>query len=66
MNKDEIKQLFKFYGLDTEYFMVDGYILALEQLVNIQASQIERLQQRLYKLETKPSFTTQPIRQTGH
>lgn len=40
MDKNDIKQLLKFYGLDTEYFTVDGYILALEQLVNIQASQI--------------------------
>lgn len=63
MNKDDIKQLLRFYGLDTEYFMIDGYILALEQLVNIQAHQIERLQQRLYKLEPKQSFLTQPIRQ---
>lgn len=63
MNRDEIKQLLKFYGLETEYFMSDGYILALEQLVDIQASQIERLQQRLYKLEPKQNFVTQPIRQ---
>lgn len=40
MNKDEIKQLLKFYGLDTEYFMIDGYILALEQLIDIPANQI--------------------------
>ena len=64
MNKDEIKQLLKFYGLDTEYFMIDGYVLALEQLVDIQASQIERLQHRLYRLEPKPLFTTQPDRKS--
>lgn len=51
MNKLEIKQLLKFYGLETEYYMSDGYIYNLEQLVNIQAQQIERLQNRLREIE---------------
>ena len=38
---NNIKQLLKFYGLEAEYFMQDGYIYNLEQLVNIQAQQIE-------------------------
>lgn len=48
---NDIKQLLKFYGLETEYFMADSYIYNLEQLVNIQAQQIERLQERLRKVE---------------
>lgn len=51
VNKLEIKQLLKFYGLETEYYMSDGYIYNLEQLINIQAQQIERLQNRLREIE---------------
>ena len=47
MSKADIEQLLKFYGLDTKYFMSDRYIYNLEQLINIQAQQIERLQNRL-------------------
>lgn len=53
--KDDIKQLFKFYGLtypeiwDNE--TIAQYTNQLEQLVNIQAQQIERLQERLRKVE---------------
>lgn len=54
MNND-IKQLLKFYGLiypeTWANETVDQYTNQLEQLVNIQAQQIERLQERLRKVE---------------
>lgn len=55
MTDVDIKQLFKFYGLtypeiwDNE--TVAQYTNQLEQLVNIQAQQIERLQNRLREIE---------------
>lgn len=55
--KSDIKQLLKFYGLvypetwDNE--TVAKYTNQLEQLVNIQAQQIERLQERLRKVEPR-------------
>lgn len=54
-NNTDIKQLFKFYGLtypenwDNE--TVAQYTNQLEQLVDIQAQQIERLQNRLREIE---------------
>lgn len=55
-NNVDIKQLLKFYGLETEYYMSDGYIYNLEQLINIQAQQIERLQNRLREIEPQKSM----------
>lgn len=55
METFDIKQLFKFYGMtypeirDNE--TVAQYTNQLEQLVNIQAQQIERLQLRLREVE---------------
>lgn len=49
-NNLDIKQLLKFYGLETEYYMSDGNIYNPEQLIDIQAQQIERLQLRLREL----------------
>lgn len=54
MNSIDIKQLFKFYGIEHEpqhQYDLDIYIANLEQLVNIQAQQIERLQLRLREIE---------------
>lgn len=49
MNNPDIKQLFKFYGIeyDEHCYDLDLYIANLKQLINIQAQQIERLQNRL-------------------
>lgn len=55
MNNLNIEQLFKFYGLtypeiwDKE--TVAQYTNQLEQLVNIQVQQIDRLQNRLREIE---------------
>ena len=63
MSKADIEQLLKFYGLDTKYFMSDRYIYNLEQLINIQAQQIERLQNRLREIEPqKPMNEPHKIR----
>lgn len=53
MNNPDIEQLFKFYGIDYERNVDIWYDYAklLEQLVNIQAQQIERLQLRLREIE---------------
>lgn len=53
MNNSDTKQLFKFYGIeyDEHCYDLDIYIANLEQLVNIQAQQIERLQLRLRDVE---------------
>lgn len=53
MNNSAIKQLFKFYGIEYDEYCYDlyAYIANLEQLVNIQAQQIERLQLRLQEVE---------------
>lgn len=53
MNNSGIKQLFKFYGIeyDEHCYDLDTYIANLEQLINIQAQQIERLQLRLREIE---------------
>lgn len=50
---NNIEQLFKFYGIDYNWNMDTwhDYAKLLEQLVNIQAQQIERLQERLRKVE---------------
>ena len=50
MSETNIKQLFKFYGIEIDpanHYDLDIYIFNLEQLINIQARQIERLQERL-------------------
>lgn len=50
----DIKQLFKFYGIEHEpkhCYDLDLYIANLEQLVTIQSQQIERLQNRLREIE---------------
>lgn len=53
MNNPDIEQLFKFYGIEYEWNMDTwhDYAKLLEQLVNTQAQQIERLQNRLRELE---------------
>lgn len=49
MTDVDIEQLFEFYGIEYEWNMDTwhDYAKLLEQLVNIQAQQIERLQLRL-------------------
>ena len=53
MSKADIEQLFNFYGIDYKWNMDtwSDYAKLLEQLVNIQAQQIERLQLRLQEIE---------------
>lgn len=53
METFDIKQLFEFYGIEYEWNMDTwhDYAKLLEQLVNIQAQQIERLQNRLREIE---------------
>lgn len=53
METFDIKQLFEFYGIEYEWNMGtwQDYAKLLEQLVNIQAQQIERLQLRLREVE---------------
>lgn len=53
METFDIKQLFEFYGIEYEWHMDTwhDYAKLLEQLVNIQAQQIERLQLRLREVE---------------
>ena len=53
MNNDDIEQLFNFYGIDYKWNMDtwSDYAKLLEQLVHIQAQQIERLQNRLREIE---------------
>lgn len=53
METFDIKQLFEFYGIEYEWDMDTwhDYAKLLEQLVNIQAQQIESLQNRLQAVE---------------
>lgn len=52
-NNSDIKQLFEFYGIEYEWSMDTwhDYAKLLEQLADIQAQQIERLQNRLREIE---------------
>lgn len=64
MNIEEVMQLLKFYDIaeTNEDVESKGYEKCLLELIDIQCKQIERLQKRLYNLEPKQQFYTQPIR----